>query len=59
MWHDWRPWYQDINQFISNAEIIDDLPFVRLERVLEWKRKFGREEDLKDVKVIEDFLWSK
>jgi len=56
IWHDWRPWYQDVMPFIDNSEIIDDLPFVRLEHVLEWKRKFGRERDLKDVEIIEKFL---
>ena len=56
IWHDWRPWYQDVMPFIDNSEIIDDLPFVRLEHVLEWKRQFGREKDLKDVEIIEEFL---
>jgi len=56
IWHDWRPWYQDVMPFIDNSEIIDDLPFVRLEYVLEWKRQFGREKDLKDVEIIEEFL---
>ena len=56
IWHDWRPWYQDVMPFIDNSEIIDDLPFVRLEHVLEWKRQFGREKDLKDVEIIEKFL---
>lgn len=56
IWHDWRPWHQDIALFIKNAEIIDGLPFVRLEYVLEWKKKFGREKDLKDIEIIEKFL---
>ena len=56
IWHDWRPWYQDVMPFIDNSEIIDNLPFVRLEYVLEWKRQFGREKDLKDVEIIEKFL---
>jgi len=56
IWHDWRPWYQDVMPFIDNSEIIDNLPFVRLEYVLEWKRQFGREKDLKDVEIIEEFL---
>lgn len=56
IWHDWRPWYQDITRFINNAEIIDGLPFVKIEYVLEWKRKFGREKDLKDIEITEKFL---
>ena len=56
IWHDWRPWYQDITPFINSAEIIDGLPFVRLDHVLEWKKKFGREKDKKDIEIIEKFL---
>ncbi len=56
MWHDWRPWYQDITPFINSAEIINGLPFVKLEHVLEWKKKFGREKDMKDVETIKKFL---
>lgn len=55
IWHDWRPWYKDINQFINDAEIIDDLPFVKLDHVLEWKKKWGREKDLHDIEIIEKF----
>ena len=55
-WHNWRPWYRDSSRFINNAEIIDGLPFVKLDYVLEWKKKFGREKDLKDIKTIEKFL---
>lgn len=56
LWHDWRPWYQDNGRFINDAEIIDGLPFVKLDYVLEWKKKFGREKDLKDIEAIEKFL---
>ena len=56
MWHNWNPWYQDVKPFINSAEIINNLPFVRIESVLEWKKKFGREKDLKDIKVIYKFL---
>jgi len=56
MWHDWRPWYDKILPFIEDAETIEGLPFVKLEHVLEWKKKFGRDKDLKDAKIIEDFL---
>jgi hypothetical protein len=56
LWHDWRPWYQDTRPFIDSAEIIDGLPFVKLEKVVEWKKKFGRDKDLKDLEAIEKFL---
>lgn len=41
MWHDWHPWYQDVTPFIGSAEIIDGLPFVKLECVLEWKKSLA------------------
>lgn len=44
------------NEIIKEAEIIDGLPVVRLEVVLKWKKTKKREEDLEDVKIIEDYL---
>lgn len=57
LWKDWKPGKWDIQKLIDEAEIIDRLPFVRLERVLEWKNLSGREKDLKDVEIIKNFLW--
>lgn len=56
MWKDWRPGQWDIGKLIAEEEIIDGLPFVRLERVLEWKRLYGREKDLRDIEAIEKSL---
>ncbi len=56
LWKDWKPGQWDIEQLIREAEIIDGLPFVKLERVLEWKRLSGRDKDLKDIEIIEKFL---
>lgn len=42
---------------IANAEIIDGLPFESLEYVLYYKRKMGREKDLRDIQIIEE--WQK
>ncbi len=59
LWKDWQPgqWY--IKQLIKEAEIINDLPFVRLERVLEYKKLLGRKKDLADIKIIKKFLQAK
>ena len=56
LWKNWSPSDWNINQLIKNAEIIDDLPFVRLEEVLRWKKILGREKDLEDIKIIERYL---
>jgi hypothetical protein len=53
------PQYQDaptIGERIAQAEIIDGLPFESLPHVLYFKRKMGREKDLKDIKSIEAWL---
>lgn len=56
LWKDWKPGKWDIKELISEAEIIDSLPFVRLENLVKWKKLKSREKDLKDVKIIEDYL---
>jgi len=53
---DWQPGHWDIQKLINEAEIIDGLPFVKIQRVLEWKKLGGREKDLKDIEIIEKFL---
>ena len=60
IWKDWAPDYMpnvwDIERLIAAADIINDLPFVKLEEVLKWKKALRREKDLKDIKLIEDYL---
>ena len=58
LWKTWGPGTWNISELIGEAEIIEDLPFVRLERVLEWKRINGREKDLADIALIEAYLKS-
>ncbi|MFH1979038.1 MAG: hypothetical protein ABII97_01470 [Patescibacteria group bacterium] len=59
-WKDWAPDYMngkwDIQKLIDEAEIIDDLPFVRIEEVLKWKKVLAREKDLKDIEVVQEYL---
>jgi hypothetical protein len=52
----WYPGEWDIKKLIEEAEIIDELPFVKLKEVLKWKKLFNREKDQKDIKIIEEFL---
>jgi hypothetical protein len=58
LWKDWSPGDWDVKQLIQEAEIIDGLPFVKLEKVLEWKKLIAREKDLRDIEIIEKFLLS-
>jgi hypothetical protein len=41
---------------IENAELIEGLPFDSIETVLYYKRKNGREKDLKDILLIEQWM---
>lgn len=52
----WRPGKWNTEELIREAEMIDGLPFVRLERVIEWKKLNAREKDLKDIEIIEKSL---
>ncbi len=45
-----------IDEMIETADIIYGFPFVKLKYVLEWKKKMGRDKDLKDVQLIEKYL---
>ena len=56
LWKDWYPGNWDIGQLIREAEMIDALPFVKLETVLKWKKAAARENDLKDIDIIEEYL---
>ncbi|MEK6968366.1 MAG: hypothetical protein AABX51_07085 [Nanoarchaeota archaeon] len=54
----WRPWFEDVTLLIEDCEIVDGIRFVKLKYVMEWKKKFGREKDLEDVKMIEEYFLS-
>lgn len=56
LWKEWKPGQWNIQKLIDEAEIINGFPFVKLEYVIEWKRQYGREKDLKDIEIAEKFL---
>lgn len=41
---------------IENAELIDGLPFESLKHVLYYKNKMGRDKDLRDIELIQEYL---
>jgi hypothetical protein len=51
----WLGW--DIDMLIDNAQIIDGLPFARLEEVLAFKLSSGRPKDVAHARLIEGYLW--
>ncbi len=56
IYKNWLPWIDDINKLINDAEIIGGVRFVKLNYVLDWKKAFGREKDIKDIQLIEQYL---
>lgn len=46
-------------EIIGRAEIIDDLPFATLQDVIIWKSALGREKDVEDLRLIDDYIKSK
>lgn len=56
IFNNWSPWFNNVNKLIDTAEIINELPFVRLDYVMEWKSKLGREKDFKDLSLIKNYI---
>lgn len=59
IWKDFINLTPIINEVIDSAEIIEKYPFVTLEHTISWKKFLNREKDLKDIKLIENFLKKK
>lgn len=48
--------FDEPEKIIDRTETIEGFKFVRLEDLLKWKKKMGREKDLKDIKLIRKYL---
>ena len=57
-WHYLSAYQPDIDKLINEAELIQGIPFIRLEEVVKWKKAFGREKDFQDIKLIEEYFLS-
>ena len=53
IYKDWKPWFSNVNELIDHADIINNIRFVKLKYVLDWKKAFGREKDKEDIQLIE------
>jgi hypothetical protein len=53
---EWDPVEWNVERLINEAEMIDGLPFVKLDEILKWKKFENREKDQKDIKLIEEYL---
>jgi hypothetical protein len=50
------PYVDDAEAWIADADVIDGIRYVRLVRMLEWKKKMGREKDMRDIELILDYM---
>lgn len=55
IFRDWMILTDRIDEMIDTAMIIEDIHFVRVGYVLEWKRWMGRPKDMEDIQRIEEF----
>lgn len=53
---EWLTLSDRIDEMIDSAEIIDNLPFVRLAYFIEWKKMMGRQKDTADLLLLENYL---
>ena len=58
IYHDWYPGEWDIDELIDTADVVDGIRFVKLNSVIEWKKRMGREKDAWDLVLIDAYLKS-
>lgn len=46
-------------EILKSAEIINDVPFLPLSELIKYKKALGREKDLRDIILIEEYLKNK
>lgn len=56
VWRKWSFLSDTAEELIKNADIIDGVRFVKLEKVLEWKHAYNRPKDKADIKLIKEYL---
>jgi hypothetical protein len=53
---DLSPYTGSLVDVIANSEVVEGVAFASLEDVREIKKAFGRQKDLEDVKLIDEYL---
>lgn len=49
-------YHPDHEELIRDAEIIEGVPFIRLDELIKFKKALGRDKDKKDIDLIEQYL---
>lgn len=52
----WNSLLDNAESVIDRADIINGVRFIKLNDLMIWKKKLGREKDLLDIKIIKDYL---
>mgnify|MGYP001619179896 CR=1 FL=1 len=55
IFHTWQNLSDKITEMIASAELIEGLPFVRIEYVLEWKKFRQQPKDIADIALIQSY----
>ncbi|MEH0530029.1 hypothetical protein QBA75_24160 [Streptomyces stelliscabiei] len=55
----WLPGAPDADELINSAELVEGIPFCPLPQVLEWKTRSSREKDMRDIKLIMEYVDAK
>ncbi len=55
IFHNWLPWFPDASSLIKEAEIINNLPFVKLKHVKQWKEKSPKQKDKDDLTLLKQW----
>jgi hypothetical protein len=49
-------WYgKEVDELIKDAQYVEGIPYLGLDDTYEWKKKLGREKDLKDLELIDEY----
>lgn len=52
----WSDYKTTTQEAITSATVIDGIPFMNLGELSKFKKALGREKDIKDIKLIEEYL---
>lgn len=49
-------WYgKELDELLSNAQYVEAIPYLSLDDVYDWKKKLGRDKDLRDLVLIDSY----
>lgn len=43
-------------ELLENVEVIEGIPFITLESLIDFKQEYGRPKDFEDIRIIEEYL---